>query len=192
MRESLYRRTFDNITVVMIALKNFKHALFPRNRQLSIASEGLTKQSIEIPVNTPQGSIAHRNFLSGGGYKYDGKALRERVNEENSYNSHSSINYHEVKKSIYNLSKESNTSLSTMQLEKKASDKESSLSSNKDNFQANKRPSSISRKELNNGNDENQISGSYYDYLHHSHIVKPKSMDYKSGDFMRFNVKGAK
>jgi len=171
----------------MIALKNFKHKLFPRPKQQSIPHEGLNRQLLE--VHTPQSSLASRSLLSGGGYKYDGKALRERTNgEENTYNTHSSFNYFDTKKSTINLSKENNANLSSMQAEKKALDNKDS-SFHKEIFQV-KRPSSLSRKEF-TGNDENQISGSYHEYLQHSHIVKPKSMDYKGGDFMKFNVKGA-
>ena len=50
LREAIFRRTLDNITVVMICFKNFKYKLFPRERSQKEMDENINRREIDANV----------------------------------------------------------------------------------------------------------------------------------------------
>jgi hypothetical protein len=54
LKNSLLRRTLDNVTVVMIAFSNFKHAVFGESKASAAKDD----------VNTRESSVGERDFES--------------------------------------------------------------------------------------------------------------------------------
>ena len=182
MRESLQRRTLDNITVLMICFKNFKHKIFPRNKEEPKHSESLNKRS---EVSTSQSAQMIRPHTSGAAPKQDYKALRERVNNQKS--SESNYSNSGIATRSYSFLKENSSNISGVHADGKRAEKES-ISFTKD---------AVNKHALKGGNflaenDENQNSDAYLNYLQHSKISKTKAMDYKSGEFLKSSVQGDK
>jgi len=194
MRESLFRRTLDNITVVMISLKNFKHKLFPRDKP---KKKDLPNKIPE--TNSAPNLLLNRSLLNGSILKQNSQAvqaLKEKSNEQGSgYSSnYSGLSYGDDKyKRSNHLLRESSPNLMKPQAGKKSADKEKETQPlvMKDDLTFGKRSTPKSGTSF-VGNDENKYSSAYLDYLHHGKIMKVKSVDYKNGDFIKSIMKGGK
>lgn len=189
MRESLVRRTLDNITVVMISLKNFKHKLFPREKPKP--NNENHKMSESSSVN---GVLLNRNLINGSILKQSTQALKEKSNEQQipSYNNYLDEKY---KRSNHTtLNRENSPSLSKMQQQaaaagKKFSDKEPSIIAKENSVTGKK---SVGKNATNdeNRNITSSTHNTYLDYLQHGKIMKVKSMDYRDFNFAKY-LKGA-
>lgn len=71
LRESIHRRTLDNITVVMIGFKNFKQKLFPRDKSGKSNNENLVDKEIDLSsVSSPSmKTMTQTSFNYKPGYK---------------------------------------------------------------------------------------------------------------------------
>ncbi len=185
MREALMRRSLDNVTVVMISLKNFKHKLYPRDK---VKSSNDLKSKIGENGASPSHHL-NRSLLTSSMIKQTVQALREKSNEQITGN-RNFADYGEMKyKSQLNLIRESTPNLNKNQ-SKRLIEKETPTMN---------KESSVSQKRFTpkptpaySRNDENRDSG-YLDYLQQqSKLLKVKSVDYKTGDFARTILKGGK
>jgi len=193
MRESLVRRTLDNITVVMISLKNFKHKLFPREKPKPTTSNHTHIESNNNKMNesnSVNGILLNRTLLNGSILKQNTQALKEKSNEQvPSY----TTNYHyldeKYKRSHNNpLHRENSPSLSKMQAAaagKKIVDKESSIIA-KENSITGKRTVNRNSNQFTDENKNTSGNNTYLDYLQHGKIMKVKSMDYRDFNFAKY------
>jgi len=191
MRESLVRRTLDNITVVMISLKNFKHKLFPREKAKPEPSHKVSESN-----SSANGILLNRTLLNGSILKQNTQALKEKSNEQvPTYNT----NYHylddKYKRANNTLNREQSPSITKMQAAagKKFVDKESSIIAKENSITGKRtvnRNSNQFTSTASNANDENKNVSSgnntYLDYLQHGKIMKVKSMDYRDFNFAKY------
>jgi len=184
MRESLNRRTLDNITVLMICFKNFKNKVFPPSIEELASSDSLNKRN---EISAHQSAQIIRPSTSGTGPKQDYKALRERVNNQRTTNeaSYSNGNISGTTKS-YSFLKENSSNISGSQFEGTRTDKGSVLAGKELNKKVVKSRNALAE------NDENQSNDAYFNYLQHGEISKMKSNDYKNSDFLKHNVHAEK
>ena len=69
MKETLVRKSLDNITVVMVALSGFKRALFPKNKRanpLHTNITNVTARDWKMTQSSPAKATSMKNGLIGG------------------------------------------------------------------------------------------------------------------------------
>jgi hypothetical protein len=169
LRESINRRTLDNITVVMIGFKNFKQKLFPRDKSAKSNNENLIQKEMEITsLQSPSMKALTQTSFS---FKHGYKVQKDKTNEQENTLDLSQTN------SSQNLKKESYL---TDNEKKSTGDKTSPLA---DISLANKKVAS-KRGTSSIGLSESQKFESLKHY-HNQSIGTYKSMDYRNGEFFK-------
>lgn len=166
LRESINRRTLDNITVVMIGFKNFKQRLFPRDKSAKGNNENHVEKEVDLSsVSSPSmKNMSHTSFNYKAGYKNQ----KEKSEQENMELSQIT--------SSQNLKKES----FLHEHEKKTIDKTTPLS---DISLANKKV--VTKRGTSTiGLSESQKFDSLKHYQNSS-IGTYKSMDYRNGELFK-------
>ena len=192
IRESLYRRTLDNVTVLMICLKNFKHKLFPRSKQAIPTNKELLRRHPE--TESAHNSTANRNHVQQeSNVRQEMRVLRERTDNQNSNNADHSASNHAEKhhKRTNGLQKEIDNLHGMVQTGKKMVEKE--LSRTKDLPHSTKNASGIVGKSFSSNNNENKGFDSYldyFDYIQNSKVNKQRQADSKTTNHFRSGLKG--